>query len=196
MRPLLFFLFILLTTSCKDHKANHTKQLINVTEPFVDTKEVEEKMKSQISKALTSDAHEKPLFSINTLFERASITDSILIVTSSGSSFYPCKINFISTFNLNAVLKDVYTIPTDCDCPSDCEGCGWNELKHISDTSFQVTRVEETVSPKFDPQGIPLEYDCQVTRTFNYETYHIDTNGKISLTESHKTIKEDSANSF
>jgi hypothetical protein len=111
--------------------------------------------------------------------------DSVLVVKSTCYCNYPCTMIYLSSHNKKGNLIDISSVFTDCDCPPE-ELCGWNDIEIISDTKYKITRVSEEIVSKYDSEGHELEFDGDIIREYEYETYEITTNGKMELINSSK----------
>ena len=111
--------------------------------------------------------------------------DSVLVVKSSCYCNFPCTVIYLSSHNKKGKLIDISQVFTDCDCPP-AELCGWSDIDIISDTKFKITHVTEKRVSKYDSEGYELEFDGDIKREYEYETYEIRTNGKMGLINSSK----------
>ena len=157
---------------------------------FIESSAVDSaKILQQVCKSEFDYNGTSPCNEMDLAIQKVTRLDSILVVESYCSCSSPCLINVLSTHNKKGILIDIVSVYTSCDCPSECEGCGWNNFDIISETTFQITKVTEKITPKYDDEGNELEFDCNVIRDYQYELYKINTNGKMELTESY--IKRD-----
>jgi|SaaInlStandDraft_1057018.scaffolds.fasta_scaffold32393_2 hypothetical protein len=201
---ILFVLFILINTLCSrsNNVENSTENSNDYSSTIVDLKENSENINTsffvsaEIDSLFLNEICERRFNYDNNSFcnqmdlaiKRVTTVDSFYIVEFNCSCGSPCLIKTISTFNDKIEIIDMIDVQTECDCPSECEGCGWNKLEIKSDSTFKITRVSENIFPKYDESGNVMEFECNVERTFKYEHYKINSNGSFQLINSQKKM--------
>lgn len=201
---ILFVLFVLINTLCSrsNKDVNSTENSNDHSSTTVDLKENSESINSSFFVSAETDSlflyeickkrfnYDNNSFcnQMDLVIKRVTTIDSIYVVEFNCSCGAPCLIKTISTFTNKVEIIDFIDVSTECDCPSECEGCGWNKLEIKSDTTFRITRVSEDIFPKYDESGKEMEFECNIERTFKYELYKVNTNGSFQMINSQKKM--------
>lgn len=161
----------------------------NGTPSFFVSAEMDSKILNQICESHFNEDGLSLCDQMDLAIKKVTTLDSVFIVESYCSCGSPCLIKMVSTFNKKGKIIDVVEVYTECDCPDECEGCGWNNLDIMSQTTFQITRVTEEITPKYDPKGNEIEFECNIIRNYKYEFYEINPQGVFTITDSFTKIE-------
>ena len=160
------------------------EESLNGTPSFFVSAEMDSKILNQICEWHFDDEGLSLCDQMDLAIKKVTTLDSVFIVESYCSCGSPCLIKMASTFNKKGKIIDVLEVYTDCDFSDECDGFGWNNLDIISQTTFQITRVTEEITPKYDTKGNEIEFECNIRRTYKYEFYEINPQGGFTITDS------------
>lgn len=107
--------------------------------------------------------------------------NNIYVVWSSFSMGTPCEGTQISTFNTNLKIIDCESFFTECDCPSECEGCGFKFITKHNFNAFTYTEIIDEV------REFSEESDCIIEKDETTSEYLVKPDGQITLTNSFST---------
>ncbi len=166
---------IVLSNQDTNERSNIKSGMSHVSETF------DSLLISKICKSINeSNGYCQDDLKINSLHKQ----DSILVLESTCSCGSPCTVNIISTFSKAGIPIDWMAVYESCDCPSECEGCGWSKINRVNERTFQITEVSEKVIPKYDENGTELDFECDVIRSYLHKTFVINNDGGFILVKS------------
>ena len=120
--------------------------------------------------------------------ESIDTLDNIYVVWSNFSMGSPCNGTQISTFDLSMKIIDCESFFTECDCPSECEGCGFKFIKKHSYKSFTYTDITDNVIERNTGKTNECEdCDCIIMKNENTSNYHVNATGQIIITNAYSS---------
>lgn len=142
---------------------------------------IESGLKNYFSKPKNNQAWEVDYSQDYTYFEIESIDsmNNIYVVWSSFSMGSPCVGTQISTFNSNLKMIDCESFFTECDCPSECEGCG---LRFITKQNFNAFAYTEIID---EVREFSEESECIIEKDETTSEYLVKPDGQITVTNSY-----------
>lgn len=151
---------------------------------------IESGLKNYFSKPKNNQAWEVDYSQDYTYFEIESVDsmNNIYVVWSSFSMGSPCVGTQISTFNSNLKMIDCKSFFTECDCPSECEGCGLKFITKQNFNAFAYTEISDEIIEH--NTGRPLECedcDCIIEKDETTSEYIVKPDGQITVTNSYST---------
>ena len=121
--------------------------------------------------------------------ESIDTLDNIYVVWSNFSMGSPCNGTQISTFDRNMKIIDCESFFTECDCPSECEGCGLKFIKKHSYKSFTYTDITDNVIERNTGETNECEdCDCIIVKNENISNYLINSDGQIIITDTYSNV--------
>lgn len=153
-------------------------------------KRIESGLKNYFSIPKNNQAWEVDYSQDYTYFEIKSIDsmNNIYVVWSSFSMGSPCVGTQISTFNSNLKMIDCESFFTECDCPSECEGCGLKFITKQNFNAFTYTEISDDIIEH--NTGRPLECedcDCIIEKDETTSEYLVKPDGQITVANSFST---------
>jgi len=142
---------------------------------------IESGLKNYFSKPKNNQAWEVDYSQDYTYFKIESIDsmNNIYVVWSSFSMGSPCLGTQISTFSSNLKMIDCESFFTECDCPSECEGCGFKFITKHNFNAFTYTEIIDEV------RGFSEESDCIIEKEETTSEYLVKPDGQITVTNSY-----------
>ena len=96
------------------------------------------------------------------------------LVTESARFYAACQEQYVSTFREDGTVIKAMLASSECDCPSECEGCaGSSTLKWIDDMHFSVTTTTVLLVKQL------ANDQCETKQSVTEVTYEIRPNGMI-----------------
>ena len=151
---------------------------------------IESGLKNYFSKPKNNQAWEDDYSQDYTYFKIESIDsmNNIYVVWTSFSMGSPCLGTQVSTFNNNLKMIDCKSFFTECDCPSECEGCGLKFITKHSYNAFSYTEIFDEVIEYDTSRSSDCENcDCIIEKDETTSEYLVKSDGHITVTNSYST---------
>ncbi len=192
---LLFFILVVFNSCSTNHNSDDAMSEDVETNYFtmgdsVFLERIESGLKNYFSKPKNNQALEVDYSQDYTYFEIESIDsmNDIYVIWSSFSMGSPCTGTQISTFNNNLKMIDCESFFTECDCPSECEGCGLKFITKHSYNAFDYTEITDKVQEYNASRSSECEdCDCIIEKDETTSEYLVKPDGQITVTNSYST---------
>jgi hypothetical protein len=182
--------------SCSiNHNTDNTMSLDVETNHFtmgdsIFLQRIESGLKNYFSIPENNQAWEVDYSQDYTYFEIESIDsmNNIYVVWSSFSMGSPCEGTQISTFNSNLKMIDCESFFTECDCPSECEGCGLKFITKQNFNAFTYTEISDEIIEHNTDRPLECEdCDCIIEKDETTSEYLVKPDGQITVSKSYST---------
>ncbi|MDG1725496.1 MAG: hypothetical protein P8I11_07390 [Bacteroidia bacterium] len=192
---LLIFILVVFNSCSTNHNSDDAMSEDVETNYFtmgdsVFLERIESGLKNYFSKPKNNQALEVDYSQDYTYFEIESIDsmNDIYVIWSSFSMGSPCTGTQISTFNNNLKMIDCESFFTECDCPSECEGCGLKFITKHSYNAFAYTEINDEVHEYNASRSSEcVDCDCIIKKDEITSEYLVNPDGQITVTNSYST---------